>query len=128
MNGICCQIKGKSTVTSVVLLCQIRFLYANIGLKLLNLLELTFVFRNVLVFCHFFLEKKVTKNSRLCRNPCFAGVEAPLLTHYSHFYIKVRYFEIHPFYSETSKYKTMEQQRRKKKICRRRYIKQRAIA
>jgi hypothetical protein len=38
-------------------------------LKLLNLLELTFVFRNVLVFCHFFLEKKVTKNSRLCRNP-----------------------------------------------------------
>jgi hypothetical protein len=42
---------------------------ANIGLKLLNLLELTFVFRNVLVFCHFFLEKKVTKNSRLCRNP-----------------------------------------------------------
>jgi hypothetical protein len=23
----------------------------------------------VLVFCHFFLEKKVTKNSRLCRNP-----------------------------------------------------------
>jgi hypothetical protein len=43
--------------------------YANIGLKVLNLLELTFVFRNVLVFCHFFLEKKVTKNSRLCRNP-----------------------------------------------------------
>jgi hypothetical protein len=43
--------------------------HANIGLKLLNLLELTFVFRNVLVFCHFFLEKKVTKNSRLCRNP-----------------------------------------------------------
>jgi hypothetical protein len=43
--------------------------YANIGLKLLNLLELIFVFRNVLVFCHFFLEKKVTKNSRLCRNP-----------------------------------------------------------
>jgi hypothetical protein len=42
---------------------------ANIGLQLLNLLELTFVFRNVLVFCHFFLEKKVTKNSRLCRNP-----------------------------------------------------------
>jgi hypothetical protein len=69
MNGICCQIKSKSTVTSVVLLCQIRFLYADIGLKLLNLLELTFVFRNVLVFCHFFLEKKVTKNSRLCRNP-----------------------------------------------------------
>jgi hypothetical protein len=42
---------------------------ANNGLKLLNLLKLTFVFRNVLVFCHFFLEKKVTKNSRLCRNP-----------------------------------------------------------
>jgi hypothetical protein len=46
--------------------CTILLLYANIGL---NLLELTFVFRNVLVFCHFFLEKKVTKNSRLCRNP-----------------------------------------------------------
>jgi hypothetical protein len=35
----------------------------------LSLLEMTFVFRDVLVFCHFFLEKKVTKNSRLCRNP-----------------------------------------------------------
>jgi hypothetical protein len=46
---------------------------ANIGLKWLNLFELTCSFRNVLVFCHFFLEKKVTKNSRLCRNlPDFA--------------------------------------------------------
>jgi hypothetical protein len=56
----------------------IKTIDANIGLKLLNLLELTFVFRNVLVFCHFFLEKKVTKNSRLCRNPCFEYLKRPL--------------------------------------------------
>jgi hypothetical protein len=37
---------------------RLIIIYANNGLKLLNLLELTFVFRNVLVFCHFFLEKK----------------------------------------------------------------------
>jgi hypothetical protein len=31
----------------------------------------------VLVFCHFFLEKKVTKNSRLCRNLCFEYLKRP---------------------------------------------------